>query len=313
MKLREDLTPNSDAGIWLQKFASEVWKQLSKHQGSVKLVKAKRFVAEESDTGGILIKIATAFSGNKWISLQLWLDQYLRPGEPAFTYCYYLGRKGYKQLFSRSLSEAVFRIKEFARADVGFCHLKSFKRSDLQKIYIDKSYHGYYYVGKFATDSLPTNFNKTPSRALVNEVVQFFELTLTSKGCLAIEDAIDAPVELDEFADIEGKRRVNAVKHITIEKRSRRLAQIAKFRDRYICQVCKFDFATTYPGWGKGYAEAHHKIPLSRLGGKVRNSPKDLITVCANCHRMLHWRKGITIGKLTEIVKKSRSQKKWVG
>jgi hypothetical protein len=313
MKLREDLTPDSDAAIWLQQFASEVWKRLSKHHGSVKLVKAKRFVPKESDTGGILIEIATAFSGNKWISLQLWLDQYLHPGEPAFTYCYYLGRKGYKHLFSRSLSGAVFRIKEFSRADVGFCHLKSFKRSDLQKIYIDKSYHGYYFVGKFVTDSLPTKFNKTPSRALINETVQFFELTLMSKGRLVVEDAIDAPVEFDEFVDIEGKERFKAVKHITIENRSRRLAQIAKSRDRYICQVCKLNFATTYPGWGKGYAEAHHKIPLSRLRGKVRNSPKDLVTVCANCHRMLHWRKGITIERLKEIVKKGRAQKNQSG
>jgi NAD(P)-dependent dehydrogenase (short-subunit alcohol dehydrogenase family) len=42
---------------------------------------------------------------------------------------------------------------------------------------------------------------------------------------------------------------------------------------------------------GKGYIEAHHKIPLSKLprDGFVRLSAQDeFAVVCSNCHSMIH-------------------------
>lgn len=38
----------------------------------------------------------------------------------------------------------------------------------------------------------------------------------------------------------------------------------------------------------KIFAEAHHIVPLVQLDGAQSVSVDDLITVCANCHRMLH-------------------------
>jgi hypothetical protein len=39
---------------------------------------------------------------------------------------------------------------------------------------------------------------------------------------------------------------------------------------------------------GKRFAEAHHLVPLSKLKHEIKTHLEDLITVCANCHRMLH-------------------------
>lgn len=54
------------------------------------------------------------------------------------------------------------------------------------------------------------------------------------------------------------------------------------------CEVCGFDFYDVYGEIGKGYIEAHHRIPLADLEGETKTELKDLALVCSNCHRMLH-------------------------
>ena len=54
------------------------------------------------------------------------------------------------------------------------------------------------------------------------------------------------------------------------------------------CEVCDFDFYKVYGDIGKGFMEAHHRIPLSELDGESKTELKDLALVCSNCHRMLH-------------------------
>jgi predicted HNH restriction endonuclease len=47
-------------------------------------------------------------------------------------------------------------------------------------------------------------------------------------------------------------------------------------------------FREVYGEIGSGFAEAHHVLPLAQLAESVVSSSHDLVTVCANCHRMLH-------------------------
>lgn len=55
------------------------------------------------------------------------------------------------------------------------------------------------------------------------------------------------------------------------------------------CNVCGFNFGAAYGDHGKGFIHVHHVIPISTFGGKKQVDPhKDLITLCANCHAMLH-------------------------
>ena len=68
------------------------------------------------------------------------------------------------------------------------------------------------------------------------------------------------------------------------------------------CVVCDRSFRQGYPGWGEGYIEAHHRVPLSELTTETENKPEDLAPVCANCHRMLHWKDGKSIDELRGIV-----------
>ena len=68
------------------------------------------------------------------------------------------------------------------------------------------------------------------------------------------------------------------------------------------CEVCDFDFESVYGQLGEGFAECHHRIPLSELNGSTSVRLADLAIVCSNCHRMLHRSPGRTIDQLKDIV-----------
>lgn len=55
------------------------------------------------------------------------------------------------------------------------------------------------------------------------------------------------------------------------------------------CNICGFNFEEVYGERGSGYIEVHHVKPISTYDEEQLIDPKtDLITVCANCHRMIH-------------------------
>lgn len=57
----------------------------------------------------------------------------------------------------------------------------------------------------------------------------------------------------------------------------------------YLCLACGFDFKRSYGELGNEFIIVHHVIPVSQIGPDyVINPSKDLITLCANCHAMIH-------------------------
>ena len=76
---------------------------------------------------------------------------------------------------------------------------------------------------------------------------------------------------------------------------------------RLSCEVCMFDFATVYGTLGDGFAECHHRIPLSDLAGETMTRLADLAVVCSNCHRMLHRRPAHTVEQLRAVVQEGRA------
>jgi len=74
------------------------------------------------------------------------------------------------------------------------------------------------------------------------------------------------------------------------------------------CEACGFDFAEIYGERGAGFAECHHKIPLSE-SGEVRTRAEDLAVLCANCHRMIHVRKPmISVDELRDLLAEKTSR-----
>lgn len=116
----------------------------------------------------------------------------------------------------------------------------------------------------------------------------------------------------DENRDIypRTENRKTVVSHLKRE-RSPLLATECKIRDDYRCQVCGFNFERVYGELGREFAESHHRIPLAKLRGSVKTQLRDLVTVCANCHRMLHRMSGqpSDVPSLRKIVKNRRRRR----
>lgn len=96
------------------------------------------------------------------------------------------------------------------------------------------------------------------------------------------------------------ERDVNASK-IVKEKRLKENGDLK-------CEVCGFSFLETYGELGSGFIEAHHKIPVSKLGNNGRTRIEDIALVCSNCHKIIHRTKPIlSVDKLKKIVKQNKA------
>jgi predicted HNH restriction endonuclease len=83
-----------------------------------------------------------------------------------------------------------------------------------------------------------------------------------------------------------------------IRRRNKELrdACISYFRTlhegRIVCECCGFDFAKRYD-IDKDYIEVHHRFPFSQTEGEHPvDAVTDLVPLCANCHRMIHFGQG---------------------
>ena len=133
---------------------------------------------------------------------------------------------------------------------------------------------------------------------LVSKIISFFnsilENLLAEKNQLVFQD----------YSAVENRKKV--VSHLLRERNSA-LAKKRKQKDDYQCQICEFKMEDIYGYLGKDYAEAHHIVPLNKIKKQSKTNVEDLITVCPNCHRMLHRMKGekSDIVKLKSIVRKN--------
>jgi hypothetical protein len=104
------------------------------------------------------------------------------------------------------------------------------------------------------------------------------------------------------------KSKTEGGKSVVISIKSERDQSLRKEAIKYhglTCKVCSFNFKEAYGKWGEYFIEVHHIKPLSELTTKetLTNPKTDLTVVCANCHRMIHTKKGITL-TLEELKKK---------
>jgi predicted HNH restriction endonuclease len=94
------------------------------------------------------------------------------------------------------------------------------------------------------------------------------------------------------FARTEGGEKVFISKRRERDSTLRRQAIAIHGLD---CMVCGFNFAAAYGAQGGGFIEVHHVAPLSDTGITHTDPRTDLAVVCANCHRMLHRKRGICL------------------
>ena len=141
---------------------------------------------------------------------------------------------------------------------------------------------------------------------LWQSVSRFWAPGVASLPRAALHDLEVESEQADEeevYVGLEGKTRATVSR---VRERSPRLRAAALNVHGYLCQVCGFDFESTYGAWGRGFIEVHHIQELSGApdeGLKVDPST-DLAVVCSNCHRMIHRmaRRALTLAELKRMV-----------
>jgi 5-methylcytosine-specific restriction endonuclease McrA len=238
----------------------------------------------DTNTGGWAVKVGHLHG--RQVTLDVWLDRYSRHKEPKFSACFYSTNGAriaslVKQAPSDwEIGKLTGDDYEETRSEINV--LKQKLRPDQFNRPIEERYpeDGHHFFGIYDVTAAKAGADY----GFIEEAVGFFTDVLRG---VCDEHSRDESA----FPRVEERKLVQA--HLSRE-RSRFLAAQCKKRDGYQCQVCSMTFAAVYgEELGGGFAEAHHVRPLATLGNRVKTRLEDLITVCANCHRMLHRMDGV--------------------
>ncbi|QNJ90964.1 HNH endonuclease [Mycolicibacterium fluoranthenivorans] len=143
-----------------------------------------------------------------------------------------------------------------------------------------------------------------PTKGGAGDLVVLAEFLDDGPRMSAVADLIRAGVRSgDLLDDLETFPDVDDVESEAVEGRLLERRHFARERDRRLrqkkiadhlatnsdlaCFTCGFDFKAAYGEHGEGYIECHHVVPL-HASGETRTKLKDLVLLCANCHRMIH-------------------------
>ncbi|WP_373062522.1 HNH endonuclease [Gemmatimonas sp.] len=118
---------------------------------------------------------------------------------------------------------------------------------------------------------------------------------LNATALLIRETSATAPVESlievdpdEEFPEGKLLTRLHRMRERNPALVKRKKQAVLASLGALACECCAFDFFVEYGPIGEGFAECHHRTPVSRLAPDQRTKLADVALVCANCHRMLH-------------------------
>ncbi len=267
----------------LKKYASSAASNLITKISDKKVVVIKNPHAIETYTFGYYITLFKFKGVSGRGTIEMWLDCWANVGRPILSICFW----------SADI-DRINRIANYQPEIVNTIHYgktKFFPAGQVLAKPLDKQLFNKFIVEPYTTKWLTYYFSdeiKEPfslSKYFLNKICKQTEwLVRTTAEALEVKSNVS-----EDYFAFENRQIVANHKR---RDRSKILADEAKKRDRYRCKVCDFNFLEKYGPLGINYAESHHLIPLSSLNENVKTRSEDLITVCANCHRMLHKMQG---------------------
>ena len=214
-------------------------------------------------------------------SLHVWLDRFSGHSIRKFYAGFYCEDQNKIALITKQVSRHLWPIRTIKNEDLRGNEEKQLAKRlfvrEFQMPILEK------YPGRGSFYGI---FDFTTGLTLVSRVqfcgraVAFFQ-----DVARALPNAIPETEDRNVYPIIENRRKVAS--HL-LRERSRLLSVACKERDNHQCRICDLLFDHLYGTLGAKFAEAHHIVPLSLLREGVRTKLDDLITVSANCHRILH-------------------------
>lgn len=292
---------NKNDRSWLLKTAQMIVEELrARRNGTTLRVRIPK-KPHNSDTDGWAVIIGNLGKGRP--GLEIWLDRFTHlPARKFYATFYSKKERAIRTLAFRS--KALWPVRKLTDDDLagsGVTKMKNklqpgeFNEPVLEN-YRDRGHH---FFGFYDPTTGPSE--KAAQRFCEGAVAFFLDVA----NSLPASKSVKAKQQIDP--QYEKKKWVKA--HLSRE-RSRYLALECKRRDHYKCQVCGMTFLAIYgKGLGDDFAEAHHIKPLADAPRNAKTKLEDLVTVCSNCHRMLHRMDNDPgdVKRLRAIVKKARA------
>lgn len=235
-----------------------------------------------TQSGGWAVELGGLKS--KSTRLEIWIDMYSRVGDYRLYAGYAAGTYKPLEPIVRSApppwSDALVIKGKDVELRMGRLQLREpLEAGRFGSAIVEHLWRGDNYFGVYDPISPADPLAKTRFCRLA---VPFFRETLG-----AVEEpvgSVDAVSE-EDFPGVFERRRV--YRHVRFERSTKHAAE-RKRKDGYVCKVCDLNMADMYGEYGDCFAEAHHKEPLHTLERETVVTLESLLTVCPNCHRMLH-------------------------
>lgn len=159
-------------------------------------------------------------------------------------------------------------------------------------------------------EGIPTRGGKSDARVIASFRADPIQMQARAR---AIRAALEAGERRQHKADVEFDEETARWEGGILEQIARKRERDPRLRGDKIaaaiasgeavaCEVCGFDFDTTYGTRGSGYIEVHHVRPL-HYTGPIQTALSDLALLCANCHRMCHRGPWITPAQLAAMIR----------
>lgn len=222
--------------------------------------------------------------GTRDIPLEVWMDRWTGGRHRRF-YCGFTGSDAAILKVVASVPRRYEPRRVFTNRDVANGEYQSLKQSLPESLFgcpVHERLGSRGFFGLYFRDSLSSSQKKD---SFVRSAVEFF-VNCSDAALLAGHE--------DDFPTVTERRLVTLHKRAEFA-RNGRLAKRRKQMDNYTCKICLLRLEDRYGPLGREYAEAHHIVPLHLLPKDIdiQTGINDLITVCPNCHRMLHRMEGM--------------------
>lgn len=297
------MAPTNKTRKWLLAMAQAVARDLKSHVIGTRLRVRVPHRATTTTTDGWAATIGSL--GRKGPRLEIWLDRFTSHKDRKLYACFHSEDRRQMTTMTRRVGKKLVPIRVLTDDDTNGTRYvtltRKLPRAQFNLPILEKYSEGTSYYGLY---DVTNRSRSTVSRQFLKHASAFFEsVARTLPNAKAEDDSQEA------YPQHENRKHVRS--HL-VRERSQLLATTRKANDGYECQVCGFCFKNLYGKLGINFAEAHHVVPLSKLRENVKTHIEDLVTVCANCHRMLHKMTGKRddITKLRAIVRKHRRKRK---
>jgi 5-methylcytosine-specific restriction endonuclease McrA len=267
----------------LKRISLEIARHLCEEGPHIGIVPLKRvrepnLEIQETETNGWCALVGSiSLSGTREVWIEIWLDHWTTASRRRF-YCGFAGSDAALLEVVAAAPERYEPRRVFTRRDMAtgeYARLKQELPKSLLGCPIHERLGSHGFFGLYFHEPLSTDQARS---AFARNAVDFF---------VTCSDAVIQAGREDDFPAVTERRLVTLHKRAEFA-RNGSLAKRRKQKDNYTCEVCLLRLEDHYGPLGREYAEAHHIVPLHQLGDEVETTIDDLITVCPNCHRMLH-------------------------